>query len=621
MRSFFYVAMLIAVAGPAARSTSGQAPAPRAAHSPNATRKLRDFLAADWKYWMIAEPEDATTFGYPGQNGRWTDFSPAGNGRRKQHLEDSLKELKAIPRDRLTAGEQLNYDLYLELLERAEEGLRFHNDSLPVASVVPENLYMPVNQMQGLLQDIPETISQMPTERPSDYQDILMRLNGIPTLVDQVIALMKDGMAHGWTPPKITMRDVPEQAASQIVSDPLASPLLAAFKKYPDTFPDAQKADFTAKAKAAYTGQVSPAFAKLRDFLAQTYVSACRDTVSVAGLPDGVDYYKYMVRWQTTTDLTPAQIHEIGLQQVKELGEQIDQVAAQAGYAGRTADFKNFMRTDPRFVATTQEDLLMVYRDAAKRADPQLAYLFGKLPRLTYGVRAVPDATAPSQTDAYYEQGSPAVGRPGYVYVNTYKLEERPKWEAEDTILHEGVPGHHLQFSLGEEMENVPEFRQQLGYSAYVEGWALYSESLGTEMGFYADPYMKYGYLSGQMWRAVRLVIDTGIHSMGWSRDQAISYFSQNTGLPMQTAVAEIDRYIVWPGQALAYKTGQLKIRELRTRAEKELGTNFNVRAFHDMVLDEGALPLDLLEKRVNEWIAREKATAAKPTAVKPAER
>ncbi len=620
MRSLFCVAVLIALGGTAARSASAQTPAAHAANSTNAARKLRDFLAADWKYWMIAEPENATTFGYPGQNSRWTDFSPVGNERRRQHLQDSLKEFRAIPRDQLPAGEQLNYDLYLELLERAEEGLRFHNDSLPMAQVVPENLYMPVNQMQGLLQDIPETISQMPTERPSDYQDILARLNGIPTLVDQVIALMKDGMAHGWTPPKITMRAVPEQAASQIVGDPLASPLLAAFKKYPDAFSDAQKADFTAKAKAAYTEKVSPAFAKLRDFLAQTYLPACRSTISVASLPDGADYYKYMVRWQTTTELTPAQIHEIGLQQVKELGDEIAEVAAQAGYAGRIDDFKTFMRTDPRFVATNKEDLLMVYRDAAKRADPQLAYLFGKLPRLTYGVRAVPDATAPSQTDAYYEQGSPAVGRPGYVYVNTYKLEERPKWEAEDTILHEGVPGHHLQFALAEEMENVPDFRQQLGYSAYVEGWALYSESLGTEMGFYNDPYMKYGYLSGQMWRAVRLVVDTGMHSMGWSRDQAISYFSQNTGLPMQTAVAEIDRYIVWPGQALAYKTGQLKIRELRTRAEKELGTNFNIRAFHDMVLDEGALPLDLLEKRVNEWIARQKAKPAKSAAAKPAE-
>jgi uncharacterized protein (DUF885 family) len=620
MKTLICIAALFVSLGTGAKSAYPQAPGSPAnstsspsSSSANATHKLRDFLAADWKYWMIEEPEEATTFGFPGQNSRWTDFSPAAIERRVQHLKRSIVEMKAIPRDKLPAGEQLNYDLYLELLERADEGLRFHHDSLPMASVVPMNLYMPVNQMQGVLQDVPSTISEMPTVHPSDYGDILARLNGVPALIDQVIALMKVGMAQGWMPPKITMRDVPQQAASQIFSDPLASPLLAAFKKYPDTFTDAQKAELTEQAKMVYADKVSPAFAKLRDFLAQTYLPACRDSVSVAGLPDGADYYKYMVRWQTTTNFTPGQIHQTGLDQVKELGAQIDQVAAQAGYAGRTADFEKFMRTDPRFVATTTEELLMVYRDAAKRADPQLAYLFGKLPRLTYGVRAVPDATAPSETDAYYEQGSPAAGRPGYLYVNTYKLDSRPKWEAEDTILHEGVPGHHLQFSLAQEMEGVPDFRQQLSYSAYAEGWALYSESLGTEMGFYTDPYMKFGYLTGQMWRAVRLVVDTGMHSMGWTREQSIAYFSDNTGLPMQTAVAEIDRYIVWPGQALAYKTGQLKIRELRTRAEKELGTNFNVRAFHDTVVDEGALPLDLLETRVDAWIAREKAKSSKP--------
>jgi len=618
MRSLFCVAILLTLAGASPEPASAQAPSSPAANSANAARQLRAFLTIDWKYWMAQDPEDATAFGYPGQNAHWPDLSPAAIEGRKRHLEKELADMKAIPRNQLPAGEQLNYDLYLALLERAQEGVRFHDESIPMLGVVPVNLYMPINQMQGLLSDVPSTISQMPAEHPSDYQDILARLNAIPAFVDQTLALMREGMAHGWTPPKITMRDVAQQAASQIVPDPMASPLLAAFKKYPDTFSEAQKSDFTAKAKAAYLEKVSPAFAKLRDFLAQTYVPACRDSIPVTGLPDGADYYRYLVRWQTTTNLTPAQIHDVGLQQVKELGEQIAQVAAQSGYAGRTADFENFMRTDPQFVATKKEDLLMVYRDAAKRADPQLTYLFGKLPRLTYGVRAVPDAIAPSETDAYYEQGSPAAGRPGYLYVNTYKLEERPKWEAEDTILHEGVPGHHLQFSLAQEMEGVPEFRQQLSYSAYAEGWALYSESLGTEMGFYTDPYMKYGYLSGMMWRAVRLVVDTGMHSTGWSRDQAISYFSENTGLPMQTAIAEIDRYIVWPGQALAYKTGQLKIRELRTRAEKELGTNFNVRAFHDTVVDEGALPLDLLEKRVNEWIGREKAKAPKPTGVKP---
>jgi uncharacterized protein (DUF885 family) len=619
----FRITLAIALAGAIAAPSYPQATAPPTlplgTHSANsggsaaAARKLRDFLAADWKYWMTEEPEEATTFGYPGQNARWTDWSPAAIDRRAQHLKKSIADMKGMSRGEFPASEQLNYDLYLELLERAEEGQRFHIDSLPMASVVPLNLYAPVTQTDGLLQNAPDTIDQMPTEHASDYEDILSRLNAYPALVDQTIALMKVGMAHGWTPPKVTMQGVPKQATDEIFSDPMASPLLGAFKKFPASFTDAQKTDFTARAKAAYSDKVSPTLARLRDFLEQTYVPACRDSISAAALPDGADYYRYMVRWQTTTKLTPEQIHQTGLDQVKELRAQIEQVVAQTGYAGRVTDFENFLRTDPQFFAKTPAELLKVYRDAAKRADPETAHLIGKLPRLPYGIRPIPDATAPGQTDGYYEQGSPPTGRPGYVYVNTYKLDSRPEWEVEDTILHEGVPGHHLQVSLGQEMENVPEFRKQLGYSAYVEGWALYSESLGTEMGFYTDPYQKFGYLSGQMWRAVRLVVDTGMHSMGWTREQAIQYFEENTGLPGLLATSETDRYIVWPGQALAYKTGQLKIRELRTRAEKELGDRFDIRAFHDVILDNGALPLDLLETRVNAWIAREKSAGKTP--------
>jgi uncharacterized protein (DUF885 family) len=266
------------------------------------------------------------------------------------------------------------------------------------------------------------------------------------------------------------------------------------------------------------------------------------------------------------------------------------------------------MNTDPRFRFSSADDLLVYVRDIAKRADPELAHLFGGLPRLPYGVKPVPEAVAPSQTAAYYDQGAPSAGRPGYVYVNTYKIESRPRWDAEDLFLHEGVPGHHLQISLAQEMNGVPEFRKQLGYTAYVEGWALYAESLGGEMGFYADPYSKFGYLSAQMWRAVRLVVDTGIHSMGWSREQAIEYFEENTGQPEQNAVVEVDRYIVWPGQALGYKIGQLKIQELRHAAEQELGDHFDIRAFHDAVLDQGALPLDILDARVTKWAAARKA-------------
>ncbi|HTX15262.1 MAG TPA: DUF885 domain-containing protein [Candidatus Baltobacteraceae bacterium] len=576
--------------------------------SDSATRELREFLAKDWKYWMHEYPEAATNFGYPGENARWSDYSPASIAARNEHLKEALSQLKAIPRAELPASEQLNYDLYDELLQTAVDGLRFHDDAFPIPSVFPGNLYVPITQVEGPLQDIPNTIAMMPATAPAQYQDILARLNGIPTVIDQTIDMMKGGMAHGWTAPKITMRDVPKQAESQVVSDPLASPLLAAFKNYPASFTAEQKADFTRRAEAAYREKVAPSFRKLADFLTQTYIPACRDTISISDIPDGAAYYKYLVRWHTTTDMTPQQIHQIGLDLVKQTRNQMDELIKQTGFQGSFGDFVKFINADPRFKFTSKDDMLLHYRATAKRADPELEHLFGKLPRLPYGVRAVPDAVAPSQTEAYYEQGAPDAARPGYLYVNAYDLPSRPTWDMEDLILHEGVPGHHLQISLAEEMQGVPEFRKQIGYTAFIEGWALYAETLGPEMGFYTDPYQKFGFLSAVMWRAVRLVVDTGIHSMGWSRDQAIQYFEETTGQPHLNSVVEIDRYIVWPGQALGYMIGRLQIQQLRQDAEKQLGDRFDIRAFHDAIVDQGAMPMDMLESRTKEWIAEQKA-------------
>lgn len=584
---------------PAAAQTSTSANA----DASGATHRLREFLDQDWKYWVGQYPEAATIFGVPGENNRWTDFSQAAIARRNQHLQESLKSLQNIPRSALPQSEQLNYDLYQEALKAAIEGLRFHHDAFPLASVVPTNLYMPINQIQGLPQDLPNTIEVMRATRVGDYEDIIARLNALSVLVDQTIDLMKNGLAHGWAQPKIAMRDLPKQVEDQIVSDPLASPLLAAFKKYPDDVSLEQQKKLTQRAAAAYIGKVVPALRKLDQFLTTTYIPACRGTISVRALPDGADYYKFLICWHTTISVTPEQIHQTGLDQVKQIRAEMDQVIAQSGFKGTFADFVKFMNSDPRFTYKSADDLLVHFRDVAKRADPQLARLFGMLPRLPYGVKAIPDAVAPSQTAAYYEQGSPAAGRAGYVYVNTYKLDSRPSWDAEDLLLHEGVPGHHLQISIAQELQGVPEFRKQIAYTAFVEGWALYSESLGGEMGFYTDPYSKFGYLSAQMWRAVRLVVDTGIHSMGWGRDQAIRYFRENAGQPDQNVVSEVDRYIVWPGQTLGYKVGQLKIQELRHNAEKRLGDRFDVRAFHDTLIDQGALPLDLLSARVAKWI------------------
>ncbi len=609
MKSVLLLGAVGLVLAIAARGRGAQNSADKPAQ--NATARLRAFLAADWQYWVEQYPENATAYGYPGENNRWTDYSPEAIAARNRHLHQSLAELEAIPRNQLPASEQLNYDLYREQLELTIEGLKYHGDAFPLQTEFPGSLYMPLSQMGGVQQYIPDVIAQMSMENASDYRDLIARLNGIPAEIDQNIALMKIGMAQGWTPPKITMRDVAQQAGAQIVSDPMTSPLLAAFKNFPASIPATERQQLTDEAKIAYTQKVAPAFTRLRDFLANTYIPACRDTISAASLPDGADYYKYLVHWETTTAMTPEQIHQTGLDQVKQIRAEMNDLIDRTGFQGTFADFEKFLNTDKRFVYPSADDMLLHYRAVSKEADPQLAHLFGLLPRLPYGVKEVPAASAPSQTTAYYEPGSPISGRPGYLFVNTYDLPSRPTWAVEDLVLHESVPGHHLQISLAQEMPDMPEFRKQLGYTAFVEGWALYAESLGPEMGFYADPYSKFGYLSAQMWRAVRLVVDTGIHSEGWTRDQAIQYFEENTGQPHLNSVVEVDRYIVWPGQALGYKIGQLKIQELRQKAEQTLGAKFDIRKFHDAVLDQGALPLDILQKQVDAWIASQNASPA----------
>jgi uncharacterized protein (DUF885 family) len=578
------------------------AAAPTVAQAETA-RKLRSYLEADWKRWMEEYPEVATGVGYPGQDNRWRDDSPAGIERRKKHLAESLAALKEISRDALPASEQLNYELYSQLLETSQQGLQHGDDPLPFRFVVPENLWMPLNQMGGIQQGAADTLANTPHHTVAEYEVVLERLKALPAAVEQQIALLQAGLAKGYTPPKITLRDLPKQIADLIPADPMGSALLQPFREFPAGFPEADRARLISQAKTIYASGIAPAFQKLHDYVGATYLPACRENIAAIALPNGAAAYAFHVRWQTTTDLTPKQIHEIGLSEVKRIRTEMDKVIASTAFTGSFHDFTEFLRTDPRFYYDKPDDLVNGYRIIAKKIDPELAHEFGKLPRLPYGVCPIPDFKAPSQTTAYYQPGSPAVGRPGCYFVNTYNLHARPKWEMEALSLHESVPGHHLQISLAQELEDVPEFRKNVGYSAFVEGWALYSESLGEELGRYQDPYSKFGQLSFEMWRAVRLVVDTGMHSMGWTREQAIQFFKDNTGKTDQDITVEVDRYIVWPGQALAYKLGQLKIRGLRTEAEKRLGAKFDVRPFHDAVLENGAVPLNVLEVHMKQWI------------------
>jgi uncharacterized protein (DUF885 family) len=579
------------------------ASASSAAAQSEATRQFRSFLDADWRRWMTEYPEIATHVGFPGQDDRWTDDSPAGIAQRKKHLADSLAMLKAIHRAELPASEQLNFDLYLELLETANEGLQYGDDPFPFRNVVPRSLWMPLNQMGGIQQDAADTLAMQPHQTVADYEIILKRLAALPAAVDQQIVLLQDGLKRGYTPPKVTLRDLPKQIADLTPADGLASPLLQTFTEFPPNFPEAERARLTEKAKTIYAASITPAFRKLHDYVASTYLPACRENIAATALPNGAAAYAFHIRWQTTLNLAPRQIHEIGLSEVKRIRAEMDKVIASTKFHGSFHQFTEFLRNDARFYYEKPDDLVNGYRIIAKRIDPGLAHLFGKLPRLPYGVCPIPDFKAPSQTTAYYQGGSPQAGRPGCYFVNTYNLHARPKYEMEALSLHEAVPGHHLQISLAQEMENTPEFRKHVGYSAFVEGWALYSEGLGEDLGLYTDPYSKFGQLSYEMWRAVRLVVDTGMHSMGWTREQAIQFFKDNTGKTDQDITVEVDRYIVWPGQALAYKLGQLKIRELRAQAERRLGATFNVRMFHDAVLEQGAVPLSLLGPHIGHWL------------------
>src|SRR5271168_3836201 len=490
----------------------------RAADEPPAVRQFRAYLEDDWKRWMVEYPEMATSVGFPGQNRRWTDDSPQGIAERKHHLRESLATLKSVARDSLAEREQLNYDLYLELLSTAEEGLQYGDDPLQFRNVVPGNLWMPMTQMGGVQQGAAETISTMPNRTVADYEDILARLAALPVVVQQEQALLQQGLHLGYSPPKLMLRDLPKQIADLTPADPLQSALLQPFTEFPAAISQFDRQRLTNRAKEIYTVSVAPAFKSLHDYVAGTYISACRETIAATALPDGPTAYAFHVRWQTTTNLTPQQIHEIGLSEVKRIRAEMDKVIAASGFKGSFHDFTEFLRTDPQFYFDNADDLVNGYRIIAKKIDPELAHMFGKLPRLPYGVCVIPEFKAPSQTTAYYQPGAPSAGRPGCYFVNTFNLHARPKWEMQALSLHESVPGHHLQISLGQEMENVPEFRKHVGYSAFVEGWALYSESLGEEVGLYKDPYSKFGQLTYEMWRAVRLVVDTGMHSMGWTR-------------------------------------------------------------------------------------------------------
>jgi uncharacterized protein (DUF885 family) len=563
------------------------------------SERMKALYDHQWQWALREFPEMSTALGVPGRNHLWSDPSLAAMKARRALDAKVLAAVESVDRARLEGKDRVHYDLYVRQLKDSLEGQRFPGE------------YLVVSQLGGVQQNVPATLIQMPARTVEDYENIVARLRGVPALVDGTLERLEKGLAAGVTPPRVTLRDVPDQVKNLLTEDPMASALLKPFTAMPESIPAPDRDRLTREAVRVYQEQAAPAFRKLHRYLAETYVPAARESIAASALPDGQAWYAFMAKQYTTTNMTPDQIHELGLSEVKRIRAEMDKVIASTGFKGSFEEFLVFLRTDPRFYYDKPEDLVTGYRDIAKRIDPALVKLFGTLPRLPYGVIPMPSYAEKSQTTAYYEDGNPEAGRPGYYTVNTYDLKSRPKWEMEALTLHEAVPGHHLQIALAQEQKDVPEWRRFDGYTAFVEGWALYAESLGPELGLFQDPYSKFGQLTYEMWRAVRLVVDTGMHAKGWTRDQAIDYFKTNAGKTEHDIVVEVDRYIVTPGQALAYKIGELKIKELRAMAAKELGDRFDVRAFHDQVLANGALPLDVLEANIRAWVGERKAALA----------
>lgn len=566
------------------------------------TKALHALFEAEWDYSMQQSPETASDLGDRRWNDRWSDESLVAYARRYVHNREILGDLKKINRTNLSAADQLNYDLFQKNYERSVEGYKFRQ------------FLIPLNQRGGI-QTQDELADSLRFETKKDYQDWIARMRSFPVLMDQTIDLMREGIKERMVHPKVIMQRLPAQIDKQIVSDPTQSGFYKPFQHYSSEISAADQQQLSQEARQAIEQQVVPAYKKFKEFFVKEYLPACFDQVGIWQVPHGDELYAYDVRRYTTTDLTPDQVHEIGLKEVARIRAEMDRVMQQTGFKGTREEFFKFLRTDPQFYYKSPDDLFEAYKAMAKTIDPNLVKVFRTLPREPYGVEAIPAVAAPDTTAAYYRPGAADGSRAGTYFVNLYKPETRPKWEMLVLTLHESVPGHHLQIARAHELGEMPKFRRFGGYTAFTEGWGLYAESLGDDMGLYTDPYAKFGELTYQMWRAVRLVVDTGIHAKHWTRDQAIKYFMDNAPKAELDIVNEIDRYIAWPGQALAYKIGELKIHELRTRARDQLGEKFDLKAFHDVVLGSGPLPLDILERNVNDWITEQKNGAASSSA------
>jgi len=563
-----------------------------ACSKPSDTGRLHSLFDREWEWRLRDDPEFATTVGDHRFDDLLTDVSLAAEARRARETGEFLRELEAIPRAALPPGEQDNYDIFATQLRERMESFR-----------LGEHL-MPVNADSGFHSGFALLPQRSPRGTVPDFEHYIARLRAFPRAVDDRIEAMREGLTRGMTPPRVTLDGIEATIAIHLVDDPEKSALWELFTKIPAAIPAAEKERLQAAGREAIMQAVVPAYRKFLEFMTREYLPGCRTTLSATSLPKGTEYYHFQIQRFTTLEMTPDEIHQLGLAEVAKIRGEMEAIIGRLGYRGSFAEFLRFLRTDPRFYPKSAEELLKEASWIAKRMDGKLPSLIKTLPRKPYTVAPVPEHLAPKYT-AGRASGSPKDSpEPGYYWVNTYALDTRPLYNLEALTLHEAAPGHLIQGALAEEQEGLPNFRRFSYISAYGEGWGLYSEWLGLEAGFYRDPYSDFGRLTYAMWRACRLVVDTGVHALGWTRKQMMDYLAENTALSLHEIETETDRYISWPGQALSYYLGYLTLRKLRARAEAELGERFDVREFHDSVLALGAVPLPVLERGVARFIA-----------------
>ena len=556
--------------------------------SENYQAQFNSLLDNEWERMINDNPVYASSMGDLTNNTEWSDTSIDKIYANHQIELQILSQLEEFDIKSFTEENQVNYSLFRKQYENSVEAHTFKKFLMPFSH-------------RGGIQLEHETTSIVPLRNKQNFLDWIERLSKINTLIDDAIEKAKIGIDQGIVPPRYLMEKVYKQIALQVFVEPKDSPFYRVFKdinKEIDSHEEIQQ-----KALDVIKTKVIPAYARLHTFFKEDYLPACRTSIGIKEIKNGKEYYEFLARKFTTTNLTPLEIHEIGLAEVDRIREEMEAVIEEVNWDGSFKAFLDDLRTNPRFYYDTSEDLFEAYLATSKRIDPELVKLFKVLPSMPYGLKPIPMESAPDTTTAYYQRPAADGSRAGYYFVNLYRPEVRPKYEIEVLSVHEAMPGHHLQIALAMELD-LPNFRKYGGITAYVEGWGLYSERLGYDLGLYQDPYSKFGQLTYDMWRAIRLVVDTGMHYFDWSRQDAVNYFLNNSAKTKQDVLNEVDRYINWPGQALAYKIGQLKILELKADAELAFGDSFNIKDFHHEILKRGALPLDTLERYINEWIA-----------------